>query len=92
MNITGLSFLTSNLSSVELNPQPLPPGPPDPELNSSLWQSAINPQPLPPVASSDTGSKNGIIVIGGRQLSLDDFCGNSPRPIPHHLGESLGSE
>jgi hypothetical protein len=93
MNINGASLLTSALSSVELNPQPLPPGPPDPEINSSLWKSAINPQPLPPVGStSDVGSRNGIIIVGGRQFTLDEFCGNSPRPIPHHFGQSVSSE
>lgn len=84
MNITGPSLVSSTLSRVALNPQPLPPGPRDPEASSSLWNS---------VSASNAGTQNGIIVIGGRQFTLDDFCGTSVRPpIPHPVGPSLGSE
>jgi hypothetical protein len=53
---------------VELNPQPLPPTPPDAGLAgtaNTLWKVAINPQPLPPgppdaVGASDILSKVAI--------------------------------
>jgi hypothetical protein len=80
MNITGILQLSSTLSRVALNPQPLPPGPPDPDMSSSLWQSS---------AASDPGTRNGIIIVGGRQFTLDEFCGNNPRPIPHPIGQSV---
>ena len=38
----------SPLEWVALNPQPLPPGPPDPDFSSRLSKVALNPQPLPP--------------------------------------------
>jgi hypothetical protein len=83
MNFSLTSLLTSTLSSVALNPQPLPPGPPDPEVSSSLW---------PSTSASNAGTQSGIIIVGGRQFTLDDFCGNGPRPIPHHIGQFGSSE
>ena len=41
----------SAAEDASLNPQPLPPGPPDPDLlqsSSRATQAALNPQPLPP--------------------------------------------
>jgi len=59
--------LQDRVSAVALNPQPLPPGPPDPEGISVARPGAsvfLNPQPLPPkelftpfaVLSGQTGS------------------------------------
>lgn len=77
MNISGLSLSSSNLSSFEINPQPLPPRSSSVATNTSLWNSALNPQPLPP--------RIGTGLSGAQDFASDDFCGNRPPgpPIPH---------
>ena len=70
MNIIGSSLLNFFQFSEAINPQPLPPR--SAENSSRLWNSELNPQPLPP---------NGIIIVGGKPLTLDDFCG-TPHPPP----------
>jgi hypothetical protein len=83
MNISGASL--ASLNRVAINPQPLPPGGDPYSAASLLDKVALNPQPLPP---GDPGmvTKAGIIIVGGKQLSLDDdnFCGNGrwPHPTP----------
>jgi hypothetical protein len=72
----------SLFDKVALNPQPLPPGPDPYSPASQLDKVALNPQPLPP-GDLEMVTKAGIIIIGGKQLSLDDdnFCGNGQLPV-----------
>ena len=79
MTISGLSSLSSILSSVAINPQPLPPVSTNSATSSTLWDSALNPQPLPPRSTGFLGAQN---------VAADDdfnYCGNGkfPIPIPH---------
>lgn len=67
---------------MSLNPQPLPPGPPDARLTRSARSRidtvTLNPQPLPPgppdpemaQSASSRAAQSGIIIVSGRPLRL----------------------
>ena len=79
-NLFGGGGLAKKLSDVMLNPQPLPPGPPDPDsIRSSVIGKVaddLNPQPLPPGPPSDRD---------GLHIDLRDLFAAvalNPQPLP----------
>src|SRR5262249_28804956 len=79
-NLFGGGGLAQNLSDVMLNPQPLPPGPPDPDgIRSDMVTKVaddLNPQPLPPGPPPDPD---------GVKFDLRDLFAAvalNPQPLP----------
>jgi hypothetical protein len=69
---------------VELNPQPLPPGPPDPMRNAAVRYlgSLVSMKELARNMSQEAGQSIAAAAETGIQAFLDDFCGTPPRRIP----------
>jgi hypothetical protein len=69
---------------VELNPQPLPPGPPDPSRNAAVRYLAtlVGMKQVAGTMGDEQGQQVGAAADAAIQAFLDDFCGTPPRRIP----------
>jgi hypothetical protein len=69
---------------VELNPQPLPPGPPDPLRNAAVRYLAtlVGMKQVAGTIGGEQGQQVGAAADTAIQAFLDDFCGTPPRRIP----------
>jgi hypothetical protein len=73
------SLVRNSLDQVALNPQPLPPGPP--ELTAYLWQS-VQLYQLGQIASGAKVAGNlGDALTGEATRIFDDTCGNVPLSV-----------
>jgi hypothetical protein len=69
---------------VELNPQPLPPGPPDPLSSAPVryLASLVSMKELARTMGPEKGQHLSAGADTAIQAFLDDFCGTPPRRIP----------